>query len=368
MAKKFQSSNLYNLENTDMNNVLNNQNTYSFVALLLIIIGEAFALFGIQGYLPDWDIYFVSVAVLILILWIIGFVHGRRYEIRSVILTKLLANAIAPRWLGVIYLFIFVIHIGWLTNATMSLFMPSSNFRDAVLSTGICIAGMVVTIMFFPNGPEKKDDDAQEVLISGLSEIKLPNVYENLNIRPLVRILQEHNPENCEFLILRSNYGNIKDAELSNRIEEVLRFVLNADTTGEPSVCDRLIGLSVNKKLEVLIKEVAKREFPEKTTAIDKMEFDWTEPCDYNKFRSCHDALSRKIKEKDDAHHRLVCYVSPGTTLVSSLITLMAIDGNRSLYYYSQDRSVPDSKKLMKVEKNEIPLKNLLSQALDTML
>lgn len=348
---------------------MNERDFYSLGALVLTLIGESFALIGIQGYFDKWLYYTLSALALVGILWIWALCRGVRFGIRSVILTKLLANAITPRWLGVLYLFFFVVHIGWLTNSAMSLFVPSYSFDDIVNATFICIGGTFVLILFFPDGREKKEKDAKEIIVSAMSLINVPRSgnYVDLNLRPLVRILQDRQINNCELLILRSDYNKMTDDDLSKSINNVMEFLFTHTNEDKSLVASILNGKPILQQLETLIKKVAQIEFPEQKEEIEKIKIDWTEPCDYNVFKSCHDVLTRKIKEKDDLNHRLICYVSPGTSLVGAIITLMAIDGDRELYYYSQEKNKDDSKRLMLVNKNDIPLKNLLSQALETL-
>ena len=351
-----------------MNGFLKNRDFYSRGALLLILLGEVCALIGIQGYCDKWLYGTLLALALVVLLWLLACCCGVRFGFKSVILTKLLANAIAPRGLGVSYLFFFVVHLGWLTNAVMNLFTPSDSFDD-IYATLICIGGMFFLILFFPDGRDVKDIGAKEVVVSAMSLISVPRSgnYADLNLRPLVRIFQERQMNHCELLILRSDFNKKTDEGLSKNIYDVMEFLFNYTHEEKSLVTSLLNGKNILQQMETLIKKVAQIEFPERKEEIEQLTIDWTEPCDYNVFKSCHDSLSKKIKEKDDKDHRLVCYVSPGTALVGALITLLAIDGNRELYYYSQEKNIDDSKRLMVVNKNEIPLKNLLSQALDTL-
>ena len=157
------------------------------------------------------------------------------------------------------------------------------------------------------------------------------------------------------------------DDNLSKSIHNVMEFLFTYTNEDKKLVPTLLSGKDILQQMETLVKKVAQIEFPKQKEEMERLKIDWTDPCDYNVFKSCHDVLTRKIKGIDDIRHRLVCYVSPGTSLVGALITLMAIDGDRELYYYSQEKDLDDSRRLMLVNKKDIPLKNLLSQALETL-
>ena len=77
--------------------------------------------------------------------------------------------------------------------------------------------------------------------------------------------------------------------------------------------------------------------------------------------------MGKFVRENDNDSNVLFFNLTPGTGVVGSLMTLMAIDGDRSLYYFSQDSRLQEDKRLKVVDKSQIPLKNLLSQALETL-
>ncbi|MCR5140639.1 MAG: OPT/YSL family transporter [Bacteroidaceae bacterium] len=346
---------------------------FSWIAIILVLAAEVLMLVFPHIH---WCLL-MALFVLLVLFWVVCKLSGLTFSIRSTI-SKLLANAISPTLLGTIYLLTFVIHIGWLGNAVHGLFSETGNALCNVLfSTLACILGLVALVFFFPNGKEEKDKEVKETIVSAISMIGLPRTrdYSELNLRPLVRILQGRQINNCELLILRSDFNKMSDTDLSKNIKDVMEFLFSYEKEGKAIWPDSLKGKSVadllegkqrvTEQMELLIKIVALIEFPTQEEEIENLTFDWTDPCNYNDFKSCHDVLTTKIERKDDNKHRLICYVSPGTALVGSLITLMAIDGDRELYYYSQDRSKEDSERLMPVNKNDIPLKNLLSQALE---
>ena len=352
--------------------LLDNRNIYSWTALVLLVLFEGFAFGGIHCGWCIWGPWTLLSSLLVVIVGIVGRVLNHKFNLRSVILTKLLANAIAPQRLGTIYLLLFVVHIGWLTNAAMLLFMPGdiTNVRNAVL---ICIAGLITLICFFPNGRKLKDSNPQKVFISGISAI---NPY-NLNLTPLVRILQltEDTDNSCELFILFSDYYLTKDNKEQEKILGNFRKYYEQELGKLPKVyltdfdkveLDKLDCIKEN--IKSLIKMVAINMFPEKTWIPQGLKITFSEQAaDYNQFNRCFEIVEKFVKGKDDKSNVLFFNLTPGTGIVGSLMTLMAIDGNRSLYYYSQDNSMKETEKLKEVDKSQVPLYSLLSQALDTL-
>lgn len=351
------------------------RNTISWIALVMVLIGEFFAFRGIHDGWCTWGPWTLVSVGIIIALWVIARLLSFKFNLRSVILTKLLSNAIAPQRLGTLYLLYFVIHIGWLTNATMSLFMPK-DLDDVLVSVAVCITGLLVLIIFFPNGNKEKIKNATKVFVSGISFISVPYTkqYQDLNLRPLVRILKDTNDDimNYEMIILKSNFDNATDDTISKKIMEILQFMF-PPKQGEKknnyleSILEKFNqGMTINQQLALLIRETAKIEFPQKKW-LDSLHIEFTDACNYNEFDQCFSALSSTLKTKDDKRHQLVFNITPGTGVVGSLMTLMAIDGDRSIFYYNQDKRVPDSERIKAVDKSKVPLENLLSQALETL-
>lgn len=342
---------------------MTDRDRFSKAALALVITGEIFAIFGIHSHRSVWWLLALLVGVLLIVIWIAGRMHNHQFSVRSVILTKLLANAIIPRRLGTIYLLFFVIHIGWLTNAAMSLFMPTDNLPDVLIAIAVCVIGMLTLIAFFPNASQKKDKNPIKVFVSGISSITVPRSgdVKDLNLRPLTRILQETKDEtdSCELLILRSDFNKMNKDEIHNDIKNVLELL------GSPMSQEIDKKMPIDQQLGILIKEAAKKEFPQKKW-LDSLSIEFTNECNYNAFDECYKAIEDKLKSKDNPAYQLIFNLTPGTGIVGSLMTLLAIDSDRSLYYYSQDKTLPDNNRIKSVEKSKVPLQNLLSQALET--
>ena len=354
------------------------RDVYSWVAIALVITGESFALCCIRDNWHTWWPWTLLTILLLVTLWIVGIKQHHRFSVRSVILTKLLANAIVPRRLGTIYLLFFVIHIGWLTNTAMSLYNPNENLLDVLISFGICIMGILSLIIFFPNGGEQKDDNPTKVFISGISSIN----FSKKNLLPIVRMLQLTNNDNdhCELLVLHSNYySDPQNIDWVNKnFKEYFNYAIeriNDENLQQKIRSDIVSCNNITMRLKLLLKMVALAEFPQKKWIFDNLKITFSEQCDYETFDSCFNTLDKLVKERDTTQNLLFFNLTPGTVNVGALMTLMAIDGLRKLYYYipkneaeSQKEESEDekSKRLVEVKKKDIPLKGLLSQALDS--
>ena len=327
----------------------------SAIALLLLLVAEVLVVLWFHGLLPSM----LTVVGCVCLVGLMSVVFWRSFKAGAIkssfprILTKLLSNAIVPSGWGVCYLLFFVMHISWATDGLLGVITTAD--PASWLSLGIGAVGLLLLLIFFPEGRKAKQPHPIKVFVSGMSALKVPwnNDYRNLNLRPLVRVLQtvaDEDEGRCEMLILRSDQ--------KNDIAPLLDFLKIDEETAR--------GLSNDGKLERLIREVAKREFPDKKW-IDKMQITFTHGCNYNDFVECSEELIPRIKHLDDERHQLIFNLTPGTAVVSSLMTLLAIDANRELYYYNQNDQMPDNERLASVDKSQISWDNLLTQALESL-
>ena len=365
----------------------NNSQNYSWIALVSILFGDVLALIARFSNWSIWYYCLIGVFAVLVLLWTIGRAKNVRFGIKSIILVKLLSNAASPQPLSVLYLLLFVLHIGWLGN----IFAGSDNI---ILSLSVCILLILFIVLFFPGRQDNKDDNATIVLVSGISQIN----YNNLNITPIVRMLQlTNNQDHCEMIVLNSKYYsilNIQNVEsLDNETKGLIdRINKNIDKYFEDyfekaynqvnkETKDLFMsvkeGQDVTEKLKLIIRILAYSEFPEKDWLLNPSKFviNFTTAEDYDRFNNCFITLDKYIKEKDDSSHILFFNLTPGTANISALMTLMAIDGDRKLYYYIPEndpqkvREMSTKEKelrLTEVPKKEIHLENLLSQAIET--
>lgn len=334
-----------------------------------------------------------------------------KYKLNSTITIKLLSNAIAPTPLGTAYLFFFVIHLGWLVNSSYFLFsIDAGTFKFRMfLPLIVATAGIIFLICFFPTVTGKKDK-LVKVFVSGMSILKMPqdNVIEHANIIPLVKILGlsiKDKDTECEMIILTSKgyfaedsfskeglkgkFGtNIsgkrrkrekkeQDAHRLNQELETAISILDPDKLEEKviqTLCKRydiLFNKASQKSdirilvLKLFIKIFARFEFPEHEALIKKMRITFTEPCDYNNHEECFKILLSQVEKKDDDKHRLYFNLTPGTSVIASVMTLLSIDADRELYYYSQDNNKKIEGRMVRIPKNVLPLQDLLSKALE---
>ena len=363
-----------------------NNTHYCWTALGLLLIAEVLALAAIhaEAWLPLGVLLLITGAILFTI-WVLSGKSRVGFRLKNATLRKMLANAISPSWLGVSYLMAFVLHIGWTSNAVNSLFVSNRNDLPlALISFGLSVIGLVVLILFFPEGKVDKSSARKAVFVSGISMIGLrrerdddkKTIISIRNIVPLVSILDLVFNNNAikqenvgEFLLLDTTGHQKKMMDMITASDWDNCFI---DTNGADGDA-RLIPLpwrpapgdekAVQSLIAWLIKFTAKLKYPGNDDFIDGLKISFMrEPCDYDQFDQCFDMVKHAVERVDDREHLLFFNLTPGTGIVGSLMTLFAIDDNRRLYYYPQNTS----KVITQADKDKIPLENLLSQALES--
>lgn len=369
------------------------RNTYSAIVLILVIIAEVLIMAGIRFQILDLIVWPSIVIVPIVLLGIFAWLYANHVFLpHSTVFTNLMANAILPSWWGAFYLLFFIVHIGWISDGTLNLFTADNdNYNEVIVSIIAGFVGMFILICFFPEAKTNKDKPLKKVFVSGISSFPTspnpytgkPTAYKEFNLRPLVRILQLEldRLEDCEFLILKTDMYNMDVPPICIANADTLRLNVYEDEDfmkyGVKKELKADGSLSVDCKLRLIIKKIAWKEFIEdvKDDIERKKKEDWiknhitihfTLPCDYNDFIMCFKTLNSTMQDFDTKDRQFYMNLTPGTVVISSIITLLSIDSGRELYYYRQGKGIEDIDRLNPVDKKNVPLANLLSQALET--
>jgi hypothetical protein len=381
---------------------------FSICVLVLLIIGEFFALWGgAHDHYCDWMyVTFIS-AVLIILLLIWGY-GSKVLEFEAFTFTNLLASAIAPRPLGVIYLLGFVMHLSWLTDGVLNYIVGD----PWMMPFSVGALGILSLWLAFPDTKIVKNENKDVVLISGISKIKTEkatiqyqggektvNMIDLRNMVPLVRFLNlvfvsnEISKEKVKKLLILSSDGNsmdkIREVYQSDKPADILmvdvtKAIGNDSKLVEPlerlanthiiTVRDlsvdnnrSVIPLSVqdnNMLIKLIIKITALLEFPDQFDFINALNIELTQQCDYDDFNECFYELRKAVEKEDKKKQLLYFNLTPGTGIVGALMSLFSIDNDRKLFFYAQFSKLNNSERLKPVGKDLIPLENLLSQAL----
>ena len=378
---------------------LHKRNSYSALSLLLVIIAEVIIIWQLKNDSVEFLIPLIIVGIVVL-LGIIGWLVGKhKFWPQSSIFTNLMANAIAPSWLGAFYLVLFIVHLAWLSDGTLNLF--TSDFLDTpnvLVSIYTSVIGLIILTCYFPDVKPDKSDAKKIVLVAGISKLQAVTTYDFFNLIPLVSFLDLAFKEDkdgdsainydniSKMLILNSSihYKQSFDSpkvniditehkeykERIDKLKELFKDSIEIEKDNQNKICKIIVTLgkeydensnSIKDKLRCIIRDAAMLKYPEHSDLIRKLKIDFTEACDYDRFDQCFQTLDEAIKKEDNNKQLLYFNLTPGTGIVGSLMTLFSIDKDRQLYFFAQN----SSKELLPVDKSRLPLENLLSQALE---
>lgn len=353
---------------------------YSKSVLALLIIIELLGVLGrIHDHCERWQTYSLISLALLAVVVIIAEFCCHTFRCSTLNFTRLLASAIVPKPLTIAYLLGFVMHLSWMTDGVLNFLVGDPGLYPFFIG-GI---GILILFITFPDN-RSREGRKKKVFISGLSLFpkslnpitNKPVEYNKFNLLPLVRILQlaEDECEDCDMLILKTqNYAdNIPDICIE-RAEELKLNVVEEDDFQHYGIKK---DNALDDKLRLIIKKTAWNEFVTPVTdkqkrtekekwLRDSVKIHFTAPCDYDNYPECFKELSKSLIDFDTNDNMLIFNLTPGSAVISSVMTILSIDSGRDLYYYKQNDQGDIVEKLQEVDKTKIPLENLLSQALE---
>lgn len=356
--------------------IFKRRDTFSTIALVVMLIYECMTITGVRSHrygIITWAAIVLLVVCIVLIT--IGWCYRQyRFWPNTSIFTKLLSNAISPNWLGIVYLLVFVIHLGWLSDGC--LFQSDTDTYELFVMLATGVVGILALVCFFPEGKVCRDGIKTKLFISGISNFQTmspnrpPVEFSKFNLIPLISSLEEawKGREKCEMLILKSD--SFKDTVPALYVERADELRLNeiAESDYVAYGVEHTANV-VDDKLRLIIKKLAYAVFYDHHNAselqawIKDITIHFTPLCDYDNFPDCFSKLRMSL-EKFDNTYEYYFNLSPGTAVVSAIMALLSIDDNSELYYYKQKNV---TQRLQRVDKSKVPMENLLSQALETL-
>lgn len=295
-------------------------------------------------------------AVIGVILVITGMIFTKKYKfkINKKIVAQLLASTIQARYLTVIFLMVFVVHVACMGNAAYSIFSGTSalwiNLGVIVISIFACalLAYTFPYVEIKPTNGHKVFFSAMSILPTVTKEIE---IEKQLNIIPLVKMFDVNDEIKLlegdilhilltdksgieAFISSNFNYlktGQNKSTELNllKRQLELIRAEINSDLSN-----------SKTNSLSAIIKAFGKYVFPSLSDVIDRLHIEFTQPVDYNNAKECFDVAKFFIDKYNKNRYKIIVNCTSGTAAPTCALSILSMKSNRQLLYCRQDNGV----------------------------
>lgn len=376
-------------------NLITNSGTRNWVEAICSFVRNPYCFFEIEECCILLKIFILFLIVYSLYLY--AKIKKYNIGIHAHTASKLLANAISPRFINLLFLFIFVIHITWLGNSSFNIISKESDFDNILIFT-IAFISTLIIISIFPT-PHIYKKSMQNVYFSGISFPLTDKIspVTSWNIFPLIRGLKDLNVndhicillsnawlqlknESSDFIskLLSKHYdesfiylSDVKEGDTSSRkvkksVEALQRLAESLNGICEYLNKERKSGLEPLTSLEYALKEYIKAliiyEYPDKELIISTISFDFTPPCDYNDFDSCYQLADEKLNMYEKRGDSIVINSTPGTVVATAISTLLSLDSDRRLLYYKQFCSDTIEDRIKETKCNDISLNELIDR------
>jgi len=325
-----------------------------FVLLLLSVLFLAewmsFSYFGnensyIWNSIHLWQV--IGIWIFLGVVIIIGSYLGE-YKLRMQIVKRFLNNALGLRWLSFVFILAFLVHISLISNVFYAIVVHNQLVWYTIF---IPVIGIIFLCAVFPvknNFGEKDNDKRNKVLlISGISMLSKRSVellfkpFEDYtgysNIKQMAIILSDG-------LYKESEGGrkiNMKDLEdlFSNIGYSPEEIKQNTETYVSCINNDQQV-----LKLKELLEKVLTRYFTVRFPHYPVPKFVFSQNYyNYDDFSSCYVGAGEEIKMIEKGFNvyssKTLIHISPGTSIITGVLSLYGIKANRELVYTTQDDS-----------------------------
>lgn len=273
-------------------------------------------------------------------------------------LILLVANSCSGSILDIVFIFIFICYCAWIPDSIMDF----SNTGEFWWRPLMFIVAFILSTLVKPTLPIKSEEipkNDRVILFTGVSNVSyyLKDGRESTNLETVIQPIIDY--PNIKLIVvlfsdaILSNINKIGEAfekldnkehlkyyDIFDEYKNALKDIdPNAIKEKNEQVCES-VYLAIEKLIKSYINKYGN------SSRGDNLEFEFTNAVDYNDFEGSNDELmncisailsKRKAGKKLYYDKDLLFNISPGTAIISGVMTLNAIKGKRGLIYAKQE-------------------------------
>jgi hypothetical protein len=311
----------------------------------------------INAHCISW--YLWAIFGITLITTIVALILIKHYEkesagkvTRNEKMALLIQNSCRGRWADIMYVLAFLLYLNWLPNIT--LLCIQENNELSLIRLVVYGIGVFLLVYGKPTFGSCKDSKVEErtVLVSGLSTLSITSSGKPNSEAFFMPFDKFPNIEKVEVLLTDAFFkGNTKVETSKNSSNNTSNSNQSDDNTilGKTLKYKELMKQKVHSDGSVSTADV---ESTLKTFILEcislkdnykgkDVEVIFSEAANYNSFEDCNNKSVQLIKsanKKGQAYkdENMVINITPGTSIVSSVMTLNSIKGDRIMVYVDQ--------------------------------
>lgn len=341
-----------------------------FLLVTIVLIDQFVIVFGQMKYFWTFVISIVSSVVIVAILGVIIKVNERKTGFlgptlkQKILLT--VTNTCSGSLLDIIAVLMFVCFMAWIPDSVTD-FVKNGGvlylLRPIVYVVALFVMVWIKPVVYV--GVKKIEPEKRKLLLSGMSSVGLLPSGE-LNIVPFIKPLESFcNVSTIVVLLsdkiymgagrLKNNLDNMQELtptyellyEYAKEMCEIETKIRNMSASNEKFEKEGVNIPNGKIVLDEAIKGQIKYVLNKFLTKLvfmmygrTNIEFVFSNLVDYNDFDSCNNEcytiLLSQLRAKNYEDSDVVVNITPGTSVVASVMTINAIKGEREMIYMSQ--------------------------------
>ena len=341
-----------------------------FLLVTIVLIDQFVIMFGQMKYFWTFVISIVSSVVIVVILGVIIKANERKTDLlRPTLKQKILltvTNTCSGSLLDIIVVLMFIGFTAWIPD-TVTDFVKNGGVLY-LLRPIIYIVALFVMVWIKPVvyvSVKKIEPEKRKLLLSGMSSVGLLSSGE-LNIVPFIKPLESFSNVSTIVVLLsdkiymgagrlKNNLDNMQELtptykllyEYAKEMCEIETKIRNMSASNEKFEKEGVNIPNGKIVLDEAIKGQIKYVLNKFLTKLvfmmygkTNIEFVFSNLVDYNDFDSCNNEcytiLLSQLRAKNYEDSDVVVNITPGTSVVASVMTINAIKGEREMIYMSQ--------------------------------
>lgn len=267
---------------------------------------------------PYWGMWLIVFVVFFLLKLAVV----NHFKVSPLTIRKMMTNALGFKWLSLLFVLTFAMQFAWFVDAAYKLFVDGDNDIKIICQCGLTFFSLLVINLLFPIDDRKQRGvslEKRQLLVSGFSVSKDAIIARNIDL----------------FLKPIKNYPIKKVIIIRSEALLNLPFADEVKTYNEKLWEQYNTAKDIKERKLLFLKYIKKVIFEETEKDVEVI---LSDSVSYDDFDVIFEETSKQLRIHEKNTSQTVVFITPGSAIVASALTPLAIKGKRLLLFAEQGK------------------------------